>query len=143
MQLFTKENVIFALAIIAAIPVFKDGLLSLAAWNHQWSMTLMEREVAFTRQMRDDNRAYFTFIAKYLFMTLAFLAINVMFSSIGTSGPGDKLLNLVHFISGGCAYFYAVFALGSIVRVEKADDTIRNLQEKLAKLRGGEPHIDD
>lgn len=48
MELITKDNIVFALAILTAIPLFKNGILSVAAWNRRWSITLTEREIAFT-----------------------------------------------------------------------------------------------
>ncbi|GLQ99043.1 hypothetical protein [Dyella mobilis] len=138
MQLLTKDNIVFVLAIIAAIPVFKIGVLSLAAWNQQWSVKLLEKEMVLTHRLHDDPRAYYTFIAKYMFMVFALLGINLMFSAIGITDFAQKLYGVERFVSGCTAYFLAVFALGTVVRVEQADETIARIEARLRKLRGGD-----
>jgi hypothetical protein len=141
MALITKDNIAFALAILTAIPIFKNGILSLAAWNRRWSIRLMEKEIVFTQRLRDDSRAYYTFIAKYVFTVLAAFATNMMFSTLGTTDLGQKLYVLERFMSGAVAYLAAVFALGTLVRIEKADETIARLEKKLGKLSGNAPQL--
>jgi len=58
-----------------------------------------------------------------------------MFSTMGTTDLGQKLYSLERFMSGAVAYLAAVFALGTLVRIEKADVTIARLEKKLEKLQ--------
>lgn len=69
-------------------------------------------------------------------MVLAVFATNIMFSTMGTTDLGQKVYGLERFMSGAVAYLAAVFALGTLVRTEKAGETIARLEKKLEKLRG-------
>jgi hypothetical protein len=131
--------IVFWITIFMAIPLFKNGFLQLTAWNHQRSIAITQKEIAFLQRLHASDRAVMLFLAKYAFMIAAVICVNLMFTSIGTNALGMKIYVMELFVSGMTGYAMAVYMAGTMTRLEKYDETIASLEKKLDNLRGQDP----
>jgi hypothetical protein len=137
MNLFSKENFGYFLAIVGAIgslPVFKGYVVSAWSINSVWKLRRLRRERDLLTRLQNSDRELISFLLTSILVAIALLGGSLMFHGAGVGPNTRDIIPLSDWAVGFLIYMFCVNRLGKINRLKKFEETLMRLDAEIAKL---------